>query len=268
VRIPAALCGIAGYKPSYGLISLDGVIPYCWSLDHAGVLATSVEDLELVVRQIAKLPSATPPGAAPRVALVNGCENKCDASVHDAFLATKTHIGRRGATFGTIALPDQSEARAVSLTIQLAETLAYHGPNLASARDRFGADMRGGIVMGQFLSAESYVQCKRVLSTYRRSFAQAMQTFEFLLMPTCPITAPEVGTIDVDIAGQTIPLGSALTMFTSFFNLVGAPVIVLPVASPSGGLPVSVQIIGAPGSDAQLFGVALRLESVCREARF
>ncbi|WP_281060501.1 amidase, partial [Mesorhizobium sp. M2D.F.Ca.ET.140.01.1.1] len=58
VRIPAALCGIAGYKPSYGLISLDGVIPYCWSLDHAGVLATSVEDLELVVRQIAKLPSA------------------------------------------------------------------------------------------------------------------------------------------------------------------------------------------------------------------
>ncbi|AZO18036.1 amidase [Mesorhizobium sp. M2A.F.Ca.ET.043.05.1.1] len=264
VRVPAALCGIAGYKPSYGLISLDGVIPYCWSLDHAGVLATSVEDLELVVRQIAKLPPATSPGAALRVALIEGCEENCEASVRDAFLATKAQMRRSGATFGAIELPDQSEARTVSLTIQLAEALTYHGPNLASARRRFGADMRGGMVLGKFLSAENYIQCKRVLGTYRRAFAQTMQTFDVLLTPTCPITAPQVGTVNVDIAGQTIPLGNALTMFTSFFNLVGAPTIVLPVTSPSGGLPVSVQIVGAPGSDAKLFELALMLENVCK----
>ncbi|WP_352785227.1 amidase [Mesorhizobium sp. M0244] len=264
VRVPAALCGIAGYKPSYGLISLDGVIPYCWSLDHAGVLATSVEDLELVVRHIAKLPPATQPGTALRVALVEGCEEKCEESVRDAFLATKAHMRRLGATFGPIELPDQSEARTVSLTIQLAETLTYHGPNLARDRDRFGADLRCGMVLGQFLSAESYIQCKRMLGTYRRAFAQTMQTFDVLLTPACPITAPQVGTVDVGFAGQTIPVGNALTLFTSFFNLVGAPALVLPVSSPGGGLPVAVQIVGSPGSDAQLFGIALILENLCK----
>ncbi|WP_245511310.1 MULTISPECIES: amidase [unclassified Mesorhizobium] len=267
VRVPAALCGIAGYKPSYGLISLDGVIPYCWSLDHAGVLATSVEDLELVVRHIAKLPPATQPGAAPRVALVEGCEDNCEAPVRDAFLATKAHMRRLGATFGAIELPDQSEARTVSLTIQLAESLTYHGPNLARARDRFGADMLCGMVLGQFLSAESYIQCKRMLGTYRRAFAQTMQTFDVLLTPACPITAPQVGTVGVEIAGQTIPLGNSLTLFTSFFNLIGAPALVLPVASPSGGLPVAVQIVGLPGSDAQLFGIALMLENLCKACK-
>ncbi|CAN7247888.1 amidase [Mesorhizobium caraganae] len=267
VRVPAALCGIAGYKPSYGLISLDGVIPYCWSLDHAGVLATSVEDLALVVRHLAKLLPATQPGTALRVALVEGCEDKCEDSVRDAFLATKAHVRRLGATFHAIELPDQSEARTVSLTIQLAETVTYHGPNLARARDRFGADIRTGMVLGQFLSAESYIQCKRVQGTYRRAFAQTMQTFDVLLTPACPITAPQVGTVDVDIAGKTIPLGDALTLFTSFFNLVGAPALVLPVASPSSGLPVAVQIVGSPGSDAQLFAIALMLENVCKGCR-
>lgn len=264
VRVPAALCGIAGYKPSYGLISLDGVIPYCWSLDHAGVLATSVEDLELVVRQLAKLPPTTTPGAPLRVALVEGCEDKCEASVRDAYLATKEHMRRSGATFDAIELPDQSEARTVSLAIQLAETVAYHGPNLANAGDRFGADIRGGMLLGQLLSAEKYIQCKRLLGTYRREFAQTARTFDVLLTPACPTTAPQVGTVEVDIAGQTIPIGNALTLFTSFFNLVGAPALVLPVTSPSRGLPVAVQIVGAPGSDARLFEIALMIEMYAR----
>lgn len=267
VRVPAALCGIAGYKPSYGLISLEGVIPYCWSLDHAGVLATSVKDLELVVRHLGNLPPATQPRAALKVGLVEGCEDKCDASVRDAFLATKAHMRQSGTTFAAIVLPEQSEARTVSLTIQLAESLAYHSPNLARARDRFGADLRGGMALGQFLSAQSYIQCKRVLATYRRAFAQAIRTVDFLLTPACPIRAPQVGTVDVDMAGQTIPLGDALTLFTYFFNLIGAPALVLPVPSRSGDLPVAVQIVGAPGSDAQLFEYALMIENVCKESR-
>lgn len=267
VRVPAALCGIAGYKPTYGLISLDGVIPYCWSLDHAGVLATSIEDLELVVRQIAKLPPARRPGVSLRIALVEGYEQKCEATVRDAFLATKEHLKRSGAIFGMIELPDQSEARTVALLLQLAETVTYHSPNFAGGGDRYGADMRDGMTLGQLLSAETYIRCKRLVRAYKRAFAQTMQTFDLILTPACPITAPQVGTVEVDIAGQTIPTGNALTLFTSFFNLVGAPALVLPVALPSRGLPVAVQIVGAPGSDAQLFEIALMIEDVCNKSR-
>lgn len=266
-RVPAALCGIAGYKPSYGLISLDGVIPYCWSLDHAGVLATSVEDLELVVRQIAKLSPATISAGSLRVALVEGLEQKCDAPVRDAFLVAKEHMRRSGATFGVIEVPDQSEARAVSLIIQLAEAAAYHACNRASAGDRFGADIRGAMVQGQSLSAEKYIHCVRLLETYRQAFAQNMQTFDILLTPACPIAAPKLGTVEVNIAGQTFPIGNALTLFTSFFNMVGAPALVLPVGSPSRGLPVAVQIVGAPGSDAHLFETARLMENLLTTAR-
>ncbi|MDA9431819.1 amidase [Bradyrhizobium sp. CCBAU 51627] len=266
-RVPAALCGIAGYKPSYGLISLDGVIPYCWSLDHAGVLATSVDDLELVVRQITRLSPATISAASLRVAFVDGFDQKCEAPVRDAFLVTKEHLRRSGATFGAIEVPDQSEARTVSLIIQLAETVAYHGPNLASASDRFGPDMRGAMILGQLLPAEKYIQCMRLMGTYRRAFAQNMQTFDVLLTPACPITAPQVGTVDVDIAGETFPIGNALTLFTSFFNLVGAPALVLPVALPSSGLPVAVQMVGVPGSDAQLFEAARMIENLLTTTR-
>lgn len=266
VRVPAALCGVAGYKPSYGLISLEGVIPYCWSLDHGGVLATSVEDLEVVVRHIAKLPSTTMTGTSPRVALVEGSEHKCEPAVRAAFLATTEHLLRSGMTFGAIELPDQSEARTVSLAIQLAEAGAYHGPNLASFGDRFGADVRTGMVVGQLLSAEKYIECKRLMRTYRRSFAQAMQAFDVLLTPACPVTAPQVGTVELDIAGQAFPIGDALTLFTSFFNLVGAPALVLPIALSSRGLPVAVQIVGAPGFDAKLFEIALAIENICRKS--
>ncbi|RUV94693.1 MAG: amidase [Mesorhizobium sp.] len=259
VRVPAALCGITGYKPSFGLISLDGVFPYCWSLDHAGVLTTCVEDLTTVARHIAMIPPALPPKGL-RVGLVQGWEHKCEASVRGAFLAAKSHLLRSGATFAVAHLPDQAEARTVSLTIQLAETLTYHGPNLARARDHFGADMRSGMVLAQFISAESYIQCKRMLETYRRAFVNTMKAFDVLLTPACPITAPKIGTLEVRVAGQTMPIGNALTLFTSFFNLVGAPALVLPVSLQSRGLPVAVQLVGAPGSDAELFEIALMLE--------
>lgn len=261
VRVPAALCGITGYKPTFGLISLDGVIPYCWSLDHAGVLATCVGDVAMVARHVAMIPTATPVKGL-RVGLVQGWEHKCEASVRDAFLAAKSHLQRLGATFGVIHLPDQAEARTVSLTIQLAETLTYHGPNLARARDHFGVDIRSGMVLGQFLSAEAYIQCKRVLETYRRAFADRMKAFDVLLTPACPITAPKVGTVDITVAKQIMPIGNALTLFTSFFNLVGAPALVVPVASPSGGLPVAIQLVSSPGSDAELFEIALMLEKM------
>ncbi|KUM27005.1 amidase [Mesorhizobium loti] len=260
VRVPAALCGVAAFKPSFDRMSLEGVIPYCWSLDHAGVLANSVDDLELVTRHTMNLSSAGRPQTL-RVGIVKNWAEKSESPVYEGFLAAKSALEMMGATFTEIELPDQGEARTVSLTIQLAETLSYHGPNLARARSCFGIDMLSGMALGQFLSAESYIHCKRMLEIYDRAFAETMKAVDVLLTPACPVTAPKVGTVNVDVGGQSLPVGNALTLFTSFFNLVGVPALVIPMHQDNSRLPVSVQLVGARDSDAELLAIACLLES-------
>ncbi|MBY2994923.1 amidase [Rhizobium leguminosarum] len=259
VRAPAALCGVVGFKPSFGRMSLQGVIPYCWSLDHAGIFANNVEDVVLVFEQTTSVGQAAVPKNL-KVGIVKGWAERSDAAVRRAFHTAKSSLQQMGASFTEIELPDQAEARTVSLTIQLAETLAYHGPNLAHARESFGKDMLSGMALGQFLSAESYVQCKRMLEVYNRSFAETMGGVDVLLTPSCPITAPKIGAVHVDVGSDRLPVGNALTLFTSFFNLVGTPAIAVPVREATSHLPVSVQLVGRRNRDAELLGVAQALE--------
>jgi aspartyl-tRNA(Asn)/glutamyl-tRNA(Gln) amidotransferase subunit A len=264
VRVPAALCGIAGYKPTQGLVSLEGVIPYCWSLDHAGVLGRTVDDLVVVAECLDVVPAGSVEGQRPlgrlKIGVVPSWAERSEPAVRRAFAAAQEVLADGGATFAEVELPDQAEARTVSLTIQLAETLTYHGPNLRRAGDLFGADIRSGMVLGQFLSAESYIQCKRLIVAYAQSLRAIFDAVDLLLTPACPIVAPTIGTVNVSVGGVEMPVGNALTLFTSFFNLVGAPAVVLPVGSDERGLPVGVQLVGRTEDDARVLAAALALE--------
>jgi aspartyl-tRNA(Asn)/glutamyl-tRNA(Gln) amidotransferase subunit A len=263
-RVPAALCGIAGYKPSMGRISLDGVVPYCWSLDHVGILGRSAEDIAVVAECLDVVSADGIATALPsrplRVGVLPGWAEKSASAVRQGFEAARAVLARSGATFIEVAVPDQAEARTVSLTIQLAEMLAYHGPNLRRRNGAFGADIRSGFVLGQFLSAESYIQCKRLVFQYQQMFRACFDAVDVLLTPGCPITAPPIGSVNVEVGTDTMPVGNALTLFTSFFNLVEAPAAVLRAGTDHQGLPVSVQIIGAAQADARVLAVALLLE--------
>ncbi|TKB08704.1 MAG: amidase [Mesorhizobium sp.] len=263
VRVPAALCGVVGFKPSFGRMSLQGVIPYCWSLDHAGVFTNNVEDVALVLDQTTSIGRAAVPDKL-RVGIIKGWAERSDPPVLRAFLTARFALEQMGASFREVELPDQAEARTVSLTIQLAETLAYHGPNLARARASFGEDMRSGMALGQFLSAESYIQCKRMLKVYSRAFLEAMSTVDVLLTPACPIAAPKVGAVHVQVGCDSLPVGNALTLFTSFFNLVGAPAMALPVHEATTYLPVSAQLVGGRNRDSELVAIAQAFEETLR----
>lgn len=264
VRVPAALCGIAAIKPTMGRISLQGAVPFCWSLDHAGILAKSVKDLAIVGKYL-DLPSAEALEMSfsekpLRVGVVRGWNEKSEPAIQRGFDAARSILARCGATFVDVDLPDQTEARAASLTIQLAEALAYHGPNLRRAYSSFGADVRSGLAHGQFLSAESYIQCKRLVVQYQGAFRCCLEAIDILVTPACPVTAPTAGSVNVRVGGAWMPVGNALTLFTSFFNLVGAPAVVLRAGADDRNLPVGIQIIGATYDDARVLAVGLLLE--------
>jgi aspartyl-tRNA(Asn)/glutamyl-tRNA(Gln) amidotransferase subunit A len=261
--VPAALCGVVGFKPTFGRVSLEGVVPLSWSLDHVGILSRAVDDVEIIAACLGIVDGKTTsdfPDRPLRVGIVPGWREECEPAVKRGFDAAKRALAQSGATFTEIALPDQAEARTVSLTVQLAEALTYHGPNLRRAGNLFGADIRNGLVLGQFLSAESYIQCKRLMTCYRQAFEICYETMDVLLTPACPITAPTIGTETNTIGQDRMPIGNALTLFTSFFNLVGAPAIVIPTGADERGLPVGVQLVGRPEDDARLLSAALLLE--------
>jgi len=264
VRVPAALCGIVGYKPSFGRLDLDGTIPFCWSLDHAGLLAGSVRDMVLLAEILGVLPEGGPADLQsvrkPVIGVMPAWAECAEPSVRRGLAIAESILAGRGARFVEVELPDQAEARTVSLTIQLAEALAYHGPNLRRAGDAFGEDIRSGFVAGQFLSAESYVQCQRMVVLYKRAMRALFDGVDALLLPACPVAAPLVDAAEVTVGGASMPVGNALTLFTSFFNLVGTPAIAMPAGRDGAGLPVGVQLIGAEHADATVLALALALE--------
>jgi aspartyl-tRNA(Asn)/glutamyl-tRNA(Gln) amidotransferase subunit A len=263
VRVPAALCGLVGYKPSFGAISLEGTIPFCWSLDHGGILTRTVEDLVPFATCLAGLPAAAPDHDRPRalrIGVVDGWVEDAEPDAAHAFEQALAAFRALGASLIRIALPDRGEARTVSLVLQLSEALAFHGPHLARAGHLYGADVRSGLVLAQYLPAAAYVQCKRFVTDYRRVLASRFESVDLILTPTCPIVAPLIGTREVRIGGASVPLGNALTLFTSLFNLTGSPALSLPAARNRDGLALGVQLIGPAKGDAKLIDAALALE--------
>jgi len=262
VRVPAALCGIVGYKPTFGTMSLEGTVPFCWSLDHGGILTRTVEDLAPFASCLAGIERGsieTLPQPL-RIGIAEGWADDAEPDVARAFENALGALETLGARLAPVRLPDRSEARTVSLVLQLSEALAFHAPHLERAGDLYGEDVRSGLVLAQFLPASAYVQCKRFVTDYRRTLAETFKAFDIILTPACPIVAPLIGTKEVRLSGQTLPLGNALTLFTSLFNLTGSPALAMPAGVSSQGLPLSIQLIGPARGDASVIAVAGALE--------
>ena len=274
VRAPAALNGLVGLKPTYGLVSTRGVIPYCWSLDHVGIIARTVSDAALVLSKIARSDPETA-GDADGVyedAIdadddLSGCRIGIPQAFFyenvDAEIAAATHrvirfLESRGAAVRDVVLPEMTHTRTVSLTIQMPEALSYHMPWLEERGELYGADFRAGLALGQNLLAEHYVRAKRMLTVYRTQVDKVLGEVDALVTPATPAIAPVLGAVNVTTEGLTEPAGNAITRFTSFFNMTGHPAITLPSGLHSTGLPMGIQLVGRQFGEAGL----LRLASV------
>jgi aspartyl-tRNA(Asn)/glutamyl-tRNA(Gln) amidotransferase subunit A len=271
-RVPAALCGVVGLKPTYGRVSLFGAVPYCWSIDHAGIIAASVEDAAEVLKVIAGYDARDPVSADTPVedypaALAGPSPSRIgvirpsampamDASVEDAYRGAVARFAAGGSDIVEVDLPDLEQARTVSLLVQMPEVLSYHRRNMAEKSALYGDDVRAGLALGQFILAEHYVTAKRMIETYRRAMDGVFRRIDALLTPTCPVVAPKIGDTTVSIGGILRPIGSALTCFTGFFNMTGNPAITVPCGRDAGGLPIGLQIVGRPFEESMILRLA------------
>ncbi|MBC8449268.1 MAG: aspartyl/glutamyl-tRNA amidotransferase subunit A [Chloroflexi bacterium] len=280
IRIPAALCGIVGLKPTYGRVSRHGVVPLAWTMDHVGPMTRSVRDAALMLNVVAghdpRDPASTnAPVPGPSAELRAGFTAGLDAGVRGLRLGVPQHfyfddldaeveecvrvaidvLGRLGGTIEEVALPRLEYAPAVYWPISISEAAAYHRDWLINRPQDYGDDVRERMEPGLLVPAVRYLQAQRARRLIADDFRHALREVDVLLAPTTPIPAPRL-----DEAG-TPEVRSSLLRLTSPANLAGLPALSVPCGFTGAGLPVGLQIIGRAFDEATVLRVGHAYET-------
>ena len=274
IRVPAALCGIFGLKPTYGRVSRAGVALFAAAFDHVGPFARSVADLAAAFDAI-QGPDPTDPACTDRPAepcvphvgrgidglrvAVAGGHFASQGSV-EALAAVARVAQALGAT-RQVTLPEPHRARAAAMIITASEGSNLHLGDLKTRAKDFDPLTRDRFLAGALLPASLYIQAQRFRAWYRARVAEVFRDVDVLLAPTTPWPAPLIGaprTTTVD--GVDVFTRSHLGVFTQPLSFIGLPVISVPVTE-AGTLPLGVQLVAAPFREASLFRVAAHLEA-------
>ena len=278
IRIPSALCGTAGLKPTYGRISRYGVYPLCWSLDHPGPMARSVADLAVAMNVLAgpdTLDPSTSPVAVPDYTrgLSNNLKgirvgipdtyyfDRLDPEVHAAVRKAIQVCKGLGAAVRRISIPHLPEASVAAFIILLAEGTASLEKWHRTRPMDLGGDVRSRLNLGAAVTAAQYLKAQTLRRRIREIFSRVFLKVDVILTPQLPITAPGLNQGSVSWGDKKEAVPSALTRYTRIYNLVGIPSLSLPCGFSSSGLPVGLQIAGKPFDEATVLKVGHAYES-------
>ena len=261
IRIPASLCGVVGLKPTYGRVSLRGILPLSWNLDHAGPLTRRVEDAALMLQVMNGYDELDPasvkalPGdyyshlkdgiSGRRIALAVGSYiEDTDPEVLDAVRTAARVLEAQGAQIVEVNMDHLREAAYANSVMTQSDGAAFHRERLKEHPDRFGADVRLRLETGAAFTSGDYSLAHRTQAEVRRRFELLFEEYDVLLLPTTPIPAPLLeGENAIERARQ-------LTRFTAPFNLAGLPALSVPCGFTGQGLPVGLQIVSRAWNEA------------------
>lgn len=270
IRIPAALCGIVGMKPTFGRVSKHGVFPLAWSLDHVGPITRTVEDNAIMLNALAGRDPEDPysldlaaedfardlkrgvRGATigiPKEFYFEHVDNEVEALVREAAEAFLP----LGAGVREVEVPNLLETLHAQRLTLAAEAYAVHEERVKTEPERFDDQGLERLLDGENLQAFRYAEAQQRKLYSRKEFGRVLQDADVLLTPTVPIPATLVGQRETTIDGYEEAVYSALTRLTGPTNLNGLPSLSLPCGTTSSGLPVGLQLIGRPFDEATLY---------------
>lgn len=273
IRIPASLCGVVGLKPTRGRVSLRGVIPLSWNLDHAGPMARSARDAAILLQAIAGYDTEDPysinhPGEEYLMALKAGVSGWRVALASDAFfteadaevLAAVQDAARvfvqLGANVEEVAFPGAREAAQANGLMVTSDGAAFHRERLQNRPQDFGSDVLQRLQTGAVYTSTEYILARHTQTMLHHQFERIFTEYDILLTPTTPIAAPlRTGEDAIERARQ-------LTRFTAPFNLTGLPALSLPCGFTREGLPIGLQIVSRSWAETQVLQAAYAYEQV------
>jgi aspartyl-tRNA(Asn)/glutamyl-tRNA(Gln) amidotransferase subunit A len=270
IRIPSALCGTVGMKPTFGRVSKHGVFPLSWSLDHVGPMTRTVEDNALMLDVLAGHDPLDPysvdlpeedfardlerdvRGAAVGVPGAFYFEH-LDAEVEGLVRAAAEVFASLGAEVREVEIPNLWETLHAQRLTLAAEAYAVHEERLKAEPERFDDQGLERLLDGEKLEAFRYANAQQRKLHSRREFGLVLQEVDVLLTPTVPIAAPEIEQRETTIHGYEEAVYSALTRLTGPTNLNGLPSLSVPCGLTASGLPVGLQLVGRPFDEATLY---------------
>jgi aspartyl-tRNA(Asn)/glutamyl-tRNA(Gln) amidotransferase subunit A len=275
IRIPSALCGIVGLKPTYGLVSTAGVVTLGISFDHVGPIARSVTDACILLEAIAwKYPSGEMRPDyrklrknRPRRFRIGVPKEfffeRLDSEVRRLVEAAAKKFESLGARIEQVSLPRLTDAIDQASQLLVAEINKYHeSQGYYPARvAEYGDDVRGHLEMGHKILAVNYLRALPKRREIVEDFQAAFEEVDVILAPTSPIPAPLVGEPIVRAPGESESVVRAeLLRFTRPANQTGFPAISIPCGFTREGLPVGLQLMGPRWGEARLLSIALAYE--------
>lgn len=273
VRVPAALCGVFGLKPTYGRLPRTGTFPFVSSLDHVGAFARSTADLAACYDAM-QGPDAGDPACAPRAAepaggeVARGVQGIRLARLGGYFEQWADEGGLRGVrlseqSLGVLPvaeLPRAELARAAAFVITASEGGALHRHTVHAHYPRFEPHSRDRFLAGALTPAAWYLRAQRFRSWFRLQLDALFSRHDVLLAPATPVTATFLGQERVDLNGVALPLRPSMGLFTQPISFAGLPVVALPVVA-AGGMSCGVQLIAPPWREDLCLRVAAHLEA-------
>jgi len=268
IRGPAAFCGLAGIKPTYGLCSRAGILPLAFSLDHAGPMAWTAEDCAIMLQAMAGHDPADPASAQVtipdyrkaltgdvkglKIGLVRHfytTDNVADAATRDAIDAAAKQYAEMGAELREITLSPLAEWASCGVLIMMCEAYAIHEANLRTRFTDFGEIFRGRMALAGLWSAADYVQALRRRRELVTELDRAMAGLDLVMTASAQSEAPKIDEVPkfaiMDRPSLTMP-----------FNVTGTPAMSVCCGYSPAGLPLSFQIVGKRFDDATVLRAA------------
>jgi aspartyl-tRNA(Asn)/glutamyl-tRNA(Gln) amidotransferase subunit A len=271
IRLPAACCGIAGLKPTYGLVSTRGIIPLSWSLDHVGPMARTVSDVALILQAIAsydahdfyshKFPPVYYPSALEekrtgiRLGIAREFFKQLDPEIEQAVEGAMAVL--RELTADTRDIPDLSTE--LDRTVVRCEPYVYHQRHLPAHEKEYHPETLRRILSGADVTAAQYVEAYREMLRLRREVREVFEEIDLIITPTTPFLPPSFAELEAapdELRAKEL----RLLRNTRPFNVYGLPAVSIPCGFSSTGLPIGLQIAGAAGAEGAVLALAYAYE--------
>ncbi len=271
IRIPASLCGVVGFKPTFGRVSTRGVFPLSWNLDHVGPLTTCVRDAALLL-QVISIYDAIDPGSIKMITgdylghLVDDIQGKkvtlgvgefvesADPEVLNAVRDTAKVFESLGCKVQEVNVSWMREAALANATMTRSDGAAVHRDRLRENPEMFGEDVLRRLQEGAKTTSTEYALARRTQTEVKKRCELFFESTDFLIIPSTPIVAPAIA------GNDAVEQAARLTRFTAPFNLAGLPAISIPCGFTKAGLPIGLQIVSKAWGDAKVLNAAYAYE--------
>ncbi|MGA9524167.1 MAG: amidase [Myxococcaceae bacterium] len=283
IRIPAALCGVAGLKATWTRISEHGMLPLCWTVGHVGPLGATVRDVAAAYAVIAgpdprdELTLGQPPLhlagledhdlRGVRLGISRPWFEDADSEVVARCDAVIRTLVDAGATVVEIPPPDLNTVLWTHAALILSEMATTLLPYLREDSRRFGLDVRTNLAIARFFESPDYVHALRHRHRMTQQYLELMQGVDVIVTPTTASTAPEIPEHALPAGESNLVMTDALMRFIRIPNITGFPALSVPAGFDHSGLPIGCQFIGRPWEEHLLLKLGLVAESAVEHRR-